>query len=57
MKKLPVADRHKVGCSNCYEQGCCACGYRGWNESDEGREEREEHEDRRADARRKGEDE
>lgn len=53
--RLPVADEHKIDCGFCYGNGCGSCGYRGWNESEEGREEREAEEDRRADARRKGE--
>ncbi len=56
MGRLPVADRHKAECGNCYGNGCGSCGYRGWNETEEGRAEREDEEDRRADARRKGED-
>lgn len=53
---LPVHDSHKVDCGNCYGMGCIACSNRGWHETTEGREEREAEEDRRADARRKGED-
>lgn len=56
MSRLPVADRHKVDCGRCYGNGCSDCANRGWHETDEGREEREDEEDRRADARRKGED-
>lgn len=55
MRKYPVADAHKVECGNCYGNGCFCCGNRGWNETEEGREEREAAEDYRADAIRKGE--
>lgn len=55
MRRFPVADQHKVEHDACYGMGCFACGNRGWFESDEGREEREDAEDRRADAIRKGE--
>ena len=55
MRPYPVADRHKLDCGNCYGNGCASCSNRGWIESDEGREEREDAEDRRADAIRKGE--
>lgn len=53
---LPVADQHKADCPSCYGNGCSDCHGRGWLETAEGREEREAEEDRRADARRKGED-
>lgn len=53
--RLPVAHRHKAECGRCYGNGCSDCGNRGWHETDEGREEREAEEDRRADAKRKGE--
>ncbi len=55
MARLPVADRHKEECGWCYGNGCASCGNRGWHESAEGRAEREDEEDRRADAQRKGE--
>lgn len=54
-RPYPVADQHKLDCGNCYGNGCLSCNNRGWVESDEGREEREDAEDRRADAIRKGE--
>lgn len=47
MSRLPVADRHKVDCGNCYGNGCGSYGNRGWVETEEGREEREEAEERR----------
>lgn len=53
--RLPVSPRHMEECGNCYGIGCSNCFNRGWSESAEGREEREAEEDRRADARRKGE--
>lgn len=56
MRPLPVAASSKIEHDACYGQGCFACENRGWFESTEGREEREAEEDRRADARRKGED-
>ena len=46
---MRVSDRHKVDCDNCYSQGCAYCGNRGWIETAEGREEREDAEDRAAD--------
>ena len=54
-RPYPVADRHKIDCGNCYGNGCGFCSNRGWIESEEGREEREDAEERRADAIRKGE--
>lgn len=42
-------------CGNCYGNGCLACGYEGRVESQQHREEREDYEDRKADAIRKGE--
>tara|TARA_R110000772_G_scaffold89304_2_gene185123 strand:- start:13402 stop:13581 length:180 start_codon:yes stop_codon:yes gene_type:complete len=50
-----VSDRHKIDCGNCYGNGCADCCHRGWFETAEGREEREEAEDYRADSIRKGE--
>lgn len=44
-----VPDKHRVECDNCYGHGCSYCSARGWFESAEGREEREEAEDRHAD--------
>jgi hypothetical protein len=55
MRRYPVADKHKVDCGTCYGNGCSGCDNRGWIESSEGREEREDAEERRADAIRKGE--
>lgn len=52
---MRVPDHHKVECGNCYGHGCRCCMNRGWHESEEGRAEREDAEDRRADAIRKGE--
>lgn len=50
MRPIPVRDRHKVDCPNCYGNGCAMCSHRGWFETQEGREEREDAEDDRADA-------
>lgn len=51
-RRYPVADRHKIDCGYCYGNGCFVCGNRGWTESEEGRREREQAEDDRADAER-----
>lgn len=40
---------HRADCAYCYSNGCAACDYRGWVETTEGREAREEAEDRKAD--------
>ena len=42
-------------CANCYGNGCTGCNFRGRVESQRHREEREDYEDRKADAIRKGE--
>lgn len=54
-RPYPVADQHKADCGNCYGNGCSSCAGRGWIETEEGRESREDAEERRADAIRKGE--
>lgn len=40
-----VPDHHRVECDNCYGNGCLSCGMRGWFETDESREAREDWED------------
>lgn len=55
VRPYPVADCHKVDCGSCYGNGCTSCNGRGWHETSDGMEDREEAEDRRADAIRKGE--
>ena len=54
-RPYPVAESAKADCGNCYGNGCLTCGMRGWIETEEGRDSREDAEDRRADAIRKGE--
>lgn len=54
-RPFPVRDEHKIECDRCYGNGCAGCEHRGWFESADGREEREQAEDDRADAMRKGE--
>lgn len=47
-----VRDEHKEDCGSCYGNGCAACGNRGWFETEEGRQSREQAEDDWADAER-----
>lgn len=54
-RPYPVADQHKAECVTCYGNGCISCGNQGWHETEEGRESREDAEERRADSIRKGE--
>ena len=54
-RPYPVAESAKADCGNCYGNGCLSCGMRGWIETEEGRDSRQDAEDRRADAIRKGE--
>ena len=50
-----IPDQYREEHSACYGVGCFACSNRGWFESEEGRESREDYEGRKADAQRKGE--
>jgi len=50
VRRLPVKDCHKAECGSCYGMGCASCSGRGWHETQEGRIEREQAEDDRADA-------
>lgn len=42
---MRVSEKHREDCGRCYGNGCWACGNRGWIETAEGREAREEWED------------
>jgi hypothetical protein len=51
----PEREPDYYDCGNCYGNGCFCCGYTGRVESARHREDREDYEDRKADAIRKGE--